>query len=266
MPEEPEAEDGWAELADKFVDGHYGSLRGRVRTHVIDRHLRDHLVLPPARIVDVGGGAGHQSLPLARDGYEVTIADPSAAMLARAEALLDRESSDVVARVKLVRASAHEAPGLLGESAFDAVLCHGVMMYVEDPVTFVHCLARLASPGAVVSIVTKNAASLAVRPALEGRWREAMDAFDGVRQINGLGVDTRADTVEELSRSMRRAGVEPLAWYGVRLFTDGWTRAMPAVDSEVDVLAVELEASRRDPYRQLSRLFHLVGIREACAA
>jgi hypothetical protein len=27
------------------------------------------------------------------------------------------------------------------------------------------------------------------------------------------------------------------------------------------LLAVELEASRRVPYRQLSRLFHLVGVR-----
>jgi hypothetical protein len=47
----------------------------------------------------------------------------------------------------------------------------------------------------------------------------------------------------------------------VRLFTDGWAPGRPATDPEDLVLAVELEATRRDPYRRLSRLFHLVGRR-----
>jgi S-adenosylmethionine-dependent methyltransferase len=265
MPEEPGATDAWAPLADQFVNGHYGSLRGRVRTYVIDRQLREHLVRAPARIVDVGGGAGNQSIPLARDGYEVTIVDPSQAMLARAEQMLRVETPEVQSRVQLVRASADEAPALLGEARYGAVLCHGVIMYVEDPRPFVMDLARLAAPEAIVSIVAKNAANLAVRPALSGKWREALEAFDGVRQINGLGVDTRADSIDDLTEMLADAGVECEAWYGVRLFTDGWTPDRPALDAEADVLAVELEASRRDPYRQLSRLFHIVGKRSACA-
>ncbi len=63
--------------------------------------------------------------------------------------------------------------------------------------------------------------------------------------------------------------VRSTGWgYGVRLFTDGWVSAYdeadqpgPAGAGQDAVLAVELEASRRDPYRQLSRLFHLVGVR-----
>jgi hypothetical protein len=34
-------------------------------------------------------------------------------------------------------------------------------------------------------------------------------------------------------------------------------------DQVAATVAVELEASRRDPYRQLSRVFHLVGRRAA---
>src|SRR5690349_25126671 len=83
-------EDTWAALADRFIRGHYGTLRGRVRTHVIDAHLREHLPSPPAAIVDVGGGGGNQSIPLARSGYQVTIADPSEAMLAGAAEALEQ--------------------------------------------------------------------------------------------------------------------------------------------------------------------------------
>ncbi|MGH8980320.1 MAG: methyltransferase domain-containing protein [Acidimicrobiales bacterium] len=257
------SEDRWASLAGRFVDGHYGSLRGRIRTHVIDRQLRWHLPAPPAAVVDVGGGAGHQSLPLARDGYQVTVVDPSPAMLERAARLLAREPEEVRAKMTLVQASGEDAATALGGRRFAGVLSHGVLMYLEDPAPFVAALADLADEGGVVSIVAKNKRSLAVRPALAGNWAEALSAFDSERQVNGLDVDTRADTVEELSELLARFGVEAEAWYGVRLFTDGWASDEPAIGSEADVLAVELEASRRDPYRQLSRLFHLVGTRHA---
>lgn len=252
--------DEWAEHVETFVDAHYRSLRGRVRTHVIDQHLAAHLA-PGARIVDVGGGAGNQSIPLARRGHDVTIADPSPAMLDRAREALAGESEEVRGRVRLVQCRGQDAPAALGET-FDGVLCHGVVMYVEDPDTFVGALADLAAPGGIVSIVAKNADVLAARPAQEGRWADALAAFDADRQVNGLGIDTRADRVEDLSALLERHGVEPTAWYGVRLFTDAWATDRPPEDPEDVVLAVELEASRRDPYRQFSRLFHLVGRRD----
>ncbi|MGN6793770.1 MAG: methyltransferase [Streptosporangiaceae bacterium] len=259
--------DAWAPLADRFIRGHYGTLRGRVRTHVIGAHLRAHLPPPPAALVDVGGGAGNQSIPLARYGYQLTIADPSEAMLAGAADALANEPPEVAKRVRLVRTDAESARAALGGQRFAGVLCHGVIMYVDDPRPFTAALAELTEPGGIVSLVAKNARSLATRPALEGRWTDALAAFDTDRQVNGLGVDTRADTIEDLSALLSAAGVTPVAWYGVRLFTDGWVNAYDQADpggagNGIDaLLAVELEASRRDPYRQLSRLFHLVGVR-----
>src|ERR1700693_3492697 len=79
--------------------------------------------------------------------------------------------------------------------------------------------------------------------------------------MNGLNVETRGDSIAALSAMLVEHGVDPVAWYGVRLFTDGWSPDRPAADPDDLVLKVELEASRRDPYRQLSRLFHLLGRR-----
>ena len=253
-------EDPWEPLAERFVEGHYGSLRGRVRTHVIHEHLVHHLP-PPGRGVDVGGGAGNQSIPLARLGDEVTIVDPSAEMLRRAGERLADEDAAVAERVRLVRASGREAPEALGGATFEGVLCHGVLMYLDDPSDLLGALCRLTTPGGVLSIVAKNVEVMAVRPAHEGDWAAALAAFGSDRQVNGLGLDTRGDHVDALSEAIARHGVDPVAWYGVRLFTDGWTPDRPPADQEELVLAVELEASRRDPYRRLSRLFHLVGRR-----
>jgi SAM-dependent methyltransferase len=256
-----ESQDRWAGLADQFVDGHYGSLRGQVRTHVVHEHLCTHLVAPPARIVDVGGGAGNQSLPFARLGYEVIIVDPSDAMLERAANRLSAEAAKVASRVKLVHSDGEAAVSVLGGERFDGVLCHGVLMYLDHPSALVAGLCELAAPGGVVSIVAKNVDVLAMRPALAGDWAGALAAFDADRQVNGLGVDTRGDSIAGLSARLVQHGVDPIAWYGVRLFTDGWAPDRPTTDPDDLVLQVELEASRRDPYRQLSRLFHLLGRR-----
>src|SRR5277367_4019138 len=79
-------DDTWAStsLADKFADEAYASVKGYVRTYVMHRQLLDHLPKPPATVLDVGGGAGHKSFPLAQAGYDVTLLDSSPAMLDKA--------------------------------------------------------------------------------------------------------------------------------------------------------------------------------------
>jgi S-adenosylmethionine-dependent methyltransferase len=257
------ADDVWDAAGERFVDGFYGSLRGRVRTHLVHEHLRAHLAPPPLEIVDVGGGAGHQSLPLARDGYDVTIVDPSPSMLERARERLADEEEEVRRRVHLVAAAGEDAVGALDDRRFGGVLCHGVLPYLDDPGPLLDALCTLAAPGGVVSVLAKNVDALAVRPAVEGDWAAALAAFDARRDVNALGLDTRGDRVDDLSDELASRGVDPVAWYGVRLFTDLVPGDGPVTGPEELVLAVELEASRRDPYRALSRLLHLVGRRRA---
>jgi SAM-dependent methyltransferase len=215
-------------------------------------------------VLDVGGGAGHQSFPLAQAGYEVTLLDPSPAMLDKAEQRLQRLPSEAQRRVTLLEADGENAVGAVHGQRFAAVLCHGVLGYLEQPEPLVDQLCRCAAPGGVVSIMTGNAKTMAVRPALERRWDDALAAFDATREIGVLGVPGRADTVEDLSELMRSRDVEPLRWYGVWLFVD-WLEFSGAeldpsdAEQVAATAAVELEASRRDPYRQLSRVFHLLG-------
>ena len=98
-------EDAWQALADPFVEGAYATVKGKVRTFVLHQQLLRHLAGPPASVLDVGGGAAHQSLPLARLGYRVTVLDSSPAMLAKAEQRLSAEPAEVRDRVRLVQAA-----------------------------------------------------------------------------------------------------------------------------------------------------------------
>jgi SAM-dependent methyltransferase len=255
-------------LADTFADEAYASVKGFVRTYVLHQQLLEHLPPPPAAVLDVGGGAGHQSFPLAQAGYDLTLLDPSRAMLDKAQQRLERLPAEAARQVTLLHAGGEKAEEAVRGRRFGAVLCHGVLGYLEQPESLLDQLCRCAAPGGVVSIMTGNARAMAVRPALERRWDDAMAAFDARTEIGVLGAASRADTVEEISELIRNRGVEPLRWYGVWLFVD-WlefsgSRLDPGDSREVaSIAAVELEASRRDPYRQLSRVFHLVGRKDS---
>jgi len=241
-------------------------VKGYVRTYVMHQQLLEHLPPPPAPVLDVGGGAGHQSFPLAQAGYDVTLLDSSPAMLDKARQRLQRLPAEAQRRVRLVQADGRNADGAVDGQRFAGVLCHGVLGYLEQPEPVVTQLCRCAAAGGIVSIMTGNAKTGAVRPALERRWDDALASFDVRTEIGVLGVQGRADTVEELSDLLRSRDVEPLRWYGVWLFVD-WLEFSGATLDPTDsqqvaaTAAVELEASRRDPYRQLSRVFHLLGRR-----
>ncbi|HEY1640599.1 MAG TPA: methyltransferase [Streptosporangiaceae bacterium] len=262
------SDDSWASpgLASLFADEAYASVKGYVRTYVLHQHLLQHLPPPPARVLDVGGGAGNQSFPLARAGYDVTILDASAAMLDKARQRLELLPAEARQRVTLLQADGGNAGEAVAGERFAGVLCHGVLGYLEDPEPLVAQLCRCAEVGGIVSIMTGNARTTAVQPALERRWADALASFDVRTGIGVLGVRGRADTVEEVGELIARHGVEPERWYGVWLFVDwlefGGTTLDPSDTKEVEAIAAaELEASRRDPYRQVSRVFHLVGRR-----
>jgi SAM-dependent methyltransferase len=259
------SDDIWASLAGQFVDGAYASVKGYVRTYVMHQQLLQHLPPPPATVLDVGAGAGHQSFPLAEAGYDVTLLDSSPTMLDKARERLERLPAEARRRVTFVQADAENADEAVEGRRFAAVLCHGVLgYYPEQPLPVLDQLCRCAAPGGVVSIMTGNAKAGAVRPALERRWDDALASFNARTEIGVLGMQGRADTVEELSDLLHRRGVEPECWYGVWLFVD-WLEFSGAeldpsdAEQVAKTAAVELEASRRDPYRQLSRVFHLVG-------
>lgn len=248
--------DPFAAVADRFVE-HYRSLRGAVRYQLVSRQLDAHL--PPGRlqIVDVGGGAGQQALRLARLGHRVVLVDPSKRMLEKAAVALDGLSPQLQARVRLVRAGAEDVPHLLADESFDVVCCHAVLPYVDDPVRVVAALAGLAHPGTVVSLVFKNADALAMRAALERRWQQARQAFDADEDVGGLGIPTRAHRLSEVAGWLRSVGLGVVAWYGIGIFTDHLHDA--PLDELAAVLPVEAKAARRDPYRSLGRLIHVIA-------
>src|SRR4051812_17547570 len=151
------ADDIWGDLVDQFADEAYASAKGFLRTYVIHRQLLEHLSPPPGTVLDVGGGAGHQSFPLAQAGYDVTLLDPSPAMLDKARQRLERLPADAQQRVRFIHADGQDADEALGGQRFSGVLCHGVLGYLEQPEPVIDQLCRCVAVDGVVSIMAGNA-------------------------------------------------------------------------------------------------------------
>jgi SAM-dependent methyltransferase len=213
------------------------------------------------RILDVGMGQGTQALRLARAGHQVTGLEQDARMLGVAREALAAEPEGIQSRVRLIEGDGRETGVHFLPGSFDVVLCHGVLMYVEEPDALLAGMARMLAPGGLLSLLVRNADALAMRPGLAGDWTGALGAFDTVAYRNRLGLDVRADRLATLTATLLGIGAPLHAWYGVRIFTD--TAADGAeVPSDVDaLLAVEERAGRTDPYRQVAALLHLCGVR-----
>jgi SAM-dependent methyltransferase len=220
--------------------------------------------LPPAsphqgaRVLDVGCGQGTQLVRLARSGYHVTGVDPSLELLDLAARSVDGEAPETRSRVVL---RPGDIDGLDDFGSFDAVCCHGVVMYLRS---LQHGLSRLCSavaPGGLVSVLARNRANLVWRAALHQDWPAALAAFASRYYTNRLGIErVRADDPGEVISGLDDLGLDVVAWYGVRLWTDHWGDVPPPDDFDL-VLEAEQLAGERDPYRQLCSLTHVLARR-----
>jgi len=262
MTKHSEPEDLFAERAGRF-DQHYDTTRGRVRFRVLHEQLKEVMSAPPADILDAGGGTGRFAAALAADGYRVTLLDPSESMLELAEAAL----APYAENSRIVTGRAEEARSLFGPGAFDDVLLHAVICYVEDFGTILSSVADVLKPGGVLSVVFKNRDALPFRHAAQGRIREAVRVLEDPFDTGNLGIVNRARTRGEVEEALDRTGFEMRRAYGVRVFADLIPEELEGEDAVEELVTLELRTAQLEPYRSVARLFHLVcerrGIRNA---
>ncbi|HET6748846.1 MAG TPA: methyltransferase domain-containing protein [Actinomycetes bacterium] len=228
--------------------------RGRVRFELLLGQVLAALPAAPARVVDAGGGTGQLAVALARRGYQVTVVDTSAAMLATCTQRAAGEGAEVGARLATVQGDAADLPALLGPASQDAAACHDLITQVDDPTAVVAALAGVLGDGGVLSLSFANRDWLVLRAGRRG------DHGAALRLVHGREKAAAAMTLAEVEAELEKAGFEPVTASGVGVFVDGG-------DDDLDPAAlaalVELErlVAGREPYRSSARTVHVVGRR-----
>ena len=228
------------------------SAGGRLRHAVILHHLNRHMPPPPLAVLDVGGGTGELAADLARDGCSVTLLDFSPAMLEEAH----RRCAGL--NVTLVCAQASQIPALFGAERFDLVLCHSLLEFVDDPSALLVQLARLMRDGGLLSIVVGNRFHPPLRATLLerdfGRARVGLD--DEIPSTDMFGLPRRTFYPDDVRQMIHACQMNRIGEYGVRVFAD-LLGDEPELSEEL--IALELAASERMPYRHLARFIQFVA-------
>jgi S-adenosylmethionine-dependent methyltransferase len=231
--------------------------RGRVRFELLLEQVLAALPEPPARVVDAGGGTGQLAVALARRGYQVTVVDTSAAMLATCAQRAAGEGAEVGARLATVQGDAADLQALLGPASRDAAVCHDLITQVDDPAAVLAALAGVLGDGGVLSLGFANRDWLVLRAGRRGEHAGALRLVHG-REAGRPPAP--AMTLAEIEAELERAGFEPVAASGVGVFVDSG-------DDDPDpaglAALVELErlVAAREPYRSSARTVHVVGRR-----
>jgi SAM-dependent methyltransferase len=215
----------------------------------------------PLTVVDVGGGTGGFAVPLARAGHRVTVVDPSPDALA---ALTRRAAEAGVGdRVRAVQGDGDALGDLVEPGSVDLVLCHSLLEVVDDPGTVVKAVATALRPGGAASVLVANRAAAVLARAVGGHLDVAAALLDDADGVAGPRDTLRrrydADTATALLRAM---GLAVEAVHGVRVVADLLPGAVAEGQHEA-LLAFELVAAGRAPYRDVAAQLHLLARRPA---
>lgn len=254
------------DLAPRFARNVYGGMKGELRLAVLRRDFQECLpqALQPAgtrplRVLDAGGGQGQFSLPLAANGHSVTLCDISAEMLALAKAHAETQA---ISGIEFLQCSIQSLAGqvVAGDRApFDLVICHSVLEWVVDQQGLIRVLGTLARCEGFISLTFYNRHGLVMKNLLRGKRSSILDE----RFVPSAGslTPTRPLDPAQVLVWINDAHWQTICHSGIRVFHDLLLteegRAMPAAD----LLALELELSRHEPYRALGRYQHVLAKR-----
>ncbi|WP_030850195.1 class I SAM-dependent methyltransferase [Streptomyces sp. NRRL F-4474] len=215
-------------------------------------------------VLDTGGGTGKFAVPVAHLGHRVTVVDPSPNALFG----LERRVSEAGV-ADLVRGVQGDAQGLLEvveRGAYDVVLCHGVLEYVDDPAEGVANVAAALRPGGTLSLLAAGLGGAVLARALAGHFTEARNALTDPAGRWGSGDPVpRRFTAEQLSELVGGAGLAVGAVHGVRIFAD----LVPGVLVDTEPGAVEAllrleEAAAELPaFHAVATQLHVLGEKQA---
>jgi S-adenosylmethionine-dependent methyltransferase len=230
------------------------SAGGRLRHQVILHHLLANIPSSPLKILDVGGGTGEQAADLARLGHDVTLLDFSPPMLEAAH----QHCAGLA--VTYACAQVSQVDTLFSPQSFDVVLCHSLLEFVQDPMPILQVLTNVLRKRGLISIVVGNRHHAPLRAALvQGDYRGARLGLDGDGSETDLfGLPRRTFYPEAIHQMLEARGLRLVGEYGVRVFSDLMGNGF---DVGEDLLALELSASPRMPYRHLARFIQFVGVK-----
>ncbi|GLQ72838.1 tRNA uridine 5-oxyacetic acid(34) methyltransferase CmoM [Vibrio penaeicida] len=246
------------DIAHKFAKNIYGSEKGDIRQTIVWEdlivalsELNDECCR--LNILDAGGGLGQMSQKIAQRGHNVTLCDLSSEMLKLAK--VDIEKHGLLSQYQLVHSPVQEIEQHLHEKV-DMVLFHAVMEWLADPKSALETVLKQIKPGGIGSIMFYNHHGLVLKNVICGNIPHILEGMPHRKRFKLQ--PQKGLKPEEVYQWIEDAGFEICGKSGIRSFHDyiGNMEYMGDYQFE-DVLALERQLCRQEPYLSLGRYIHV---------
>lgn len=246
-------------LAGRFQHKIYDDPRGSIRLNILQDDLAP-LILrntpdkKALHILDAGGGLGQMAIWLAQQGHRVTLMEPSAEMLQRAENEIQK--AGLQDSIHMVRASVQEF-ATTGCEPFDMITFHAVLEWLARPREVLEQLLECLRPGGWLSLMFFNYHSSVMRHLIGGDLEAvrkntiAGNSNAGITPISPL----KPEKVQEWLKDMELV-IE--TWSGIRCFYDYMHPTIRKKADLEEVLPLERAYSQQEPFRSMARYQHML--------
>jgi len=146
--------------------------------------------------------------------------------------------------------------------AFDLILCHNLLEYVDDP-AFVLCGAARLMQGssAILSILVRNRAGEVFKAALQAGDLTAANAGLTAEwgQESLYGGKLRLFTPDDLRNMLKAASFQAIAERGVRIIVDYLPPQVSRSDEYERILELERQLGSRAEFAAVARYTHFLA-------
>ena len=246
------------DIAHKFAKNIYGSDKGEIRQVIVWQDLEQALAILGAnsqtlQVLDAGGGLAQMSQKIAQLGHQVTLCDLSSEMLQLAKQEI--ESRGLLEQYRLIHSPVQEIAQHMSTQV-DLAMFHAVMEWLVDPQSVLQTVLEQVKPNGIASIMFYNHHGLVYKNVVCGNLPHVLEGMPHRKRFKlqppkGLLPNDVYQWIED-------AGFEICGKSGIRCFSDyiGNQQSMGEFQFE-DVLALEQQLCRQEPYLSLGRYIHV---------
>ncbi|WP_428775638.1 tRNA uridine 5-oxyacetic acid(34) methyltransferase CmoM [Vibrio sp.] len=246
------------DIAHKFAKNIYGSDKGEIRQVIVWEDLQQILATfsashTPLHILDAGGGLAQMSQKMAGFGHRVTLCDLSSEMLQLARQ--DIANNGLLEQYQLIH-SPVQSIGQHLDSSVDIVLFHAVMEWLAEPKIALKKVLEQVRPGGIASVMFYNHHGLVYKNVVCGNIPHVLD---GMPHRKRFKLQPQKGLIpEQVYQWISEEGFEICGKSGIRCFSDYIGNRQNMGDYQYqDVLALEQQLCRQEPYISMGRYIHV---------
>ena len=214
--------------------------------------------------LDIGCGTGATAVQLAQLGAYVTLLDASLPMLDLAERAA--RQAGVTERVVLKHGDAAQLTSLFDAAAFDVIICHNVLEYIEDPEPLLSSAVRMLRDNAsLISVLVRNRAGEVLKAAIKdsdlAAAENSLTAEWGHESLYGGKV--RLFTPSGLQAMLERASFSVSSMHGVRGISDYLPQSISRSEQYERIFQLERKLGSKPEFAAVARYTQCIAHRAA---